>query len=817
MASILSMSGLAVGATTLPASAGPDSIAVAKSAPATVLVGAPVTYSIAASNPASAESDFQYNLTFRDVLPADVEYVSTSAPAGLAAPEEIPEVDGAGDPTGRTILIWSNVADLPDGSEVALSYKVQPDPVAYPVGSEISNSATGYASGDERTLAKFTPDGDFIADPAISDASDTATTDVTAIALEKTEPSSEAELVRGVHDRTTTYSLEVTNNGVNPTDSVVVVDYIPAGLEFLGCGQVDNSAGDEYNESGGLESTPAVPDCLTAFSVTTVNSDLPTGYPAGVYTRVEWRLPADLAAGDTYTITYAAGIPLLENAMPAGSGFVSTANLDNNTGGSTRETGGEISYTNRAEASGLYQGPNVAGDTNVPVSDNATETVTAEDIAVAKSIKDSNKFSQGGEAQFDLVVRTSEYTDGSGIVLVDTLPDGLCPSDAPSGTYTAAATTAAAGACAPESSGNAAIEGVDFVGGVFVVTFKPFDLSAAAASTTISHQVRMRGVYNDGVEQTSAGDTFTNSVGLTGTTTPVSGTSETGTQPVKDTSTATLVSAAPVLDKRVLTNTAATHTCDDDTWSTDPADGNWQRHPGRRRRRAVHDRLAGLLPGPGHVPERHVDPSARRDRLPARQPRVRTGIVRARDGRQHGAADRGPGDDRHRLRGRLRLLPPGRRRRRLALRREGGRLRLPAQCDRAEQRQGRRRRPRQPGEAALDRSRRSGLLAARQGRLPDASDDPGGHQQDRREDRPARRPTPTARSSSTATSCATRSRSRTSARRTTATRSRSPTSQSGTSSRPDSRATTSRRSPMPESAPIQPISLITRRSPATTR
>ncbi|AXT86367.1 hypothetical protein C6I20_15080 [Aeromicrobium sp. A1-2] len=577
VAAVLALSGLAVVTTSAPASAAPVSITVDKSAPATVLVGSPVTYSIKASNPADdGDSDFQYNLTFRDVLPADVEYVSTSAPAGLDAPKQIPEVDAAGDPTGRTILIWSNVADLPDGSDVTLTYQVKPDPIAYPVGSEVTNSATGYASGDERTLAKFTPQGDFIANSDISQAGGTATTAVTAISLKKTEPSSEAELVRGVHDRTTTYSLEVTNNGVNPTDTIVVVDYIPAGLEFLGCGQVDNSAAEEYTNSGGLDGTPAVPDCLTAFSVTTVDSNLPTGYPAGVYTRVEWRLPADLAAGDTYTITYAAGIPLLENAMPAGSGFVSTANLDNNTGSSTRETGGEIAYTNRAVASGLYQGPNVAGDSNVPVSDKATETVTSEDIAVAKSIKDSNKFSQGDEAQFDLLVRTSEYTDGSDIVLVDTLPDGLCPSDAPGTTYTSTATAAATGSCEPGTGGNDAIQTVDFVDGVFVVTFKAFDLSAANASVTISHKVRMRTTYNGDPEETAAGDTFTNRVALTGTTRPIGDTSETGTQAVKDTSSATLVSDAPLLDKRILKNTAAPHSCDDDTWSADPADGNWR-------------------------------------------------------------------------------------------------------------------------------------------------------------------------------------------------------------------------------------------------
>ena len=452
VAGVLALSGIAFVNSVSPAAAAPISVTLRKDAPERVLVGEPITYSLTASNPvesdpAESEADMQYNLSFRDVLPAGVDYVSTTAPTGIGDPTQIAELDVDDNPTGRTILIWNNIADLPDGSDVTLTYTVQPDADTYPVGDDVDNEATTYVSNNERRTARFDSEGMYLPHPAISSASDAASTVISALDLEKSEPSSERELVRGVHDHSTVYSLKVINNGKANTNGVTVVDHLPAGLEFLGCGLVDNSqpGTEEYPGSGRLTTTPAVPGCLEASSVTTVDSGLPSGYPAGVYTRVEWQLPADLAADETYTINYRAGIALKENVMPDGSGFTATANLDNNTGASTRETSGEISYTNRATASGRYQGPNNDGDSDTEVSAADSVTVTSEDIAVAKSITGADEFTQGGEAEFNLLVRTSEYTDGSDIVSVDTLPDGLCPTDAPAATYTPAALAEATG------------------------------------------------------------------------------------------------------------------------------------------------------------------------------------------------------------------------------------------------------------------------------------------------------------------------------------------------------------------------------------
>lgn len=574
VAATMATSGLTMVAVAAPVAAAPVSIKVEKSAPEAILVGEPISYSLKATNPADdGDADAQYNVSFRDVLPAGVAYVSTSAPAGIGDPQQIAELNAQNQPTGRTILIWKNIADLPDGSVTTLQYKVQPDAAIFPVGETVTNDATGYASSNERRLPKFDAKGNFLADPVISQSSDSASTLISALELKKSEPSSENELVRGVHDRTTVYTLDVINNGKSATNGVTVVDYLPAGLEFLGCGQVDNSSPvPEYPGSGRLDGTPAVPtNCLTPTSVTTVNSGLPTGYPPGVYTRVEWTLPSNLAANATYKIKYAAGIPLRENAMISTPGFKSTANLDNNTGASTRETGSEKSYTNRATATGRYQGLNKAGATNFEVSAKDTNTVTSEDIAVAKSITNGSDFAQGDIVNYQLRVRTSEYTDGSDIVLVDTLADGLCPADAPASTYTPTALTqAGSGECKPATTGNAAIDKVDYIGGNYVITFKAIDVTADDAAKTIAYKATLRSFYNGSSDETSAGDSYTNTVDLKGKTTPIPGTSESGVQNVNDDSSASFGSDSPQLDKRILPNTAAVHTCAENNWD------NWK-------------------------------------------------------------------------------------------------------------------------------------------------------------------------------------------------------------------------------------------------
>src|SRR5262249_32084994 len=137
------------------------------------------------------------------------------------------------------------------------------------------------------------------------------------------EPSPEGEIMRGLHEHQTVYTLTLKNNRVGPTSELEVEDLLPAGLEFLGCGDVDNTtetltnpnSSEEYPGSGPIDpgNAPAAPKCADhqPYFVATVSN--PAGHPAGVYTEVKWKGLGTLAAGQEMQIQYVAAIPILKN------------------------------------------------------------------------------------------------------------------------------------------------------------------------------------------------------------------------------------------------------------------------------------------------------------------------------------------------------------------------------------------------------------------------------------------------------------------------------------------------------------------------
>ncbi len=237
-----------------PALAQTPSLTATKTAPGNLLAGKNVPYTISTTNTGTAPL---YNVTFRDVLPLGATYVGPSTPADFGEPEII--VNQVPDPLAvppatipQQTLIWSNIGDLQPGSTLALSFSValnrtadpaRPSLPVYQVGSTVRNSAESYASPNERVLPAFDAQGVPIDNPAVTTASTgPTTTRLTAIEIRKSEPSPEGELLRGVHDHDTVYTLDVETTGLaGVAAGAVVTDYLPAQLEFLGCGGVDNS------------------------------------------------------------------------------------------------------------------------------------------------------------------------------------------------------------------------------------------------------------------------------------------------------------------------------------------------------------------------------------------------------------------------------------------------------------------------------------------------------------------------------------------------------------------------------------------------
>ncbi|HEX7740376.1 MAG TPA: isopeptide-forming domain-containing fimbrial protein, partial [Marmoricola sp.] len=554
-----------------------------KTGDTSVLVGQPISYELTATNSGSTAADDEYNLSVRDVLPVGVSYKQTTAPKGLGDPTIVTLHTDPLDDTSPTyqVLIWRNVSDLPAGATQRIDFDVTVDADTYPVGSTVANTADAYAQNNPRAVPKFDANGD----PKSGSYTDTESsaefdTAISALTIDKTEPSPEHELMRGVHDDTTTYTLKVTNNGHAATNGNTVTDYLPAGLEFLGCGGVDNGSTHEYGDVD-LTTTPTIGagSCMTPLSVETVNSDLPIGLAPGVYTKVTWSLP-DLGDNDTWTTTYAAGIPQRANTMDFGATTPSPAsgeqgaNLDNNTGASTRENAsssgtqdGEQGLTNLAQVSGSYTGAIQGAPTDKTVFDSDSTTVTAEDLAMQKQVDtdtgtpgDQKTFTQGGTAQYTLHVETGEYADASGVTVTDVIPDGLCPLKA--GTTDTCATSAS-DFTATGAQVDSITQNPDHT---WTVVFKPFD-QAAQKVQTITYTALMGATYaGHDQDPTVSGDDYTNSASLVGTTTSLAGVDPPASDQVqiadvRDASSATIVSGGPTLSKTMMEQ-ATPYTCD---------------------------------------------------------------------------------------------------------------------------------------------------------------------------------------------------------------------------------------------------------------
>ncbi|MBJ7470925.1 MAG: DUF11 domain-containing protein [Solirubrobacteraceae bacterium] len=410
---------------------GTPNISLAIDAQDNVLYGKPSTVRLTTTNPPGSTG---YALSYRVVLPTGVSYVASSAGAAAGEPTVVANQPVA----NQTTLLWKNVADVGPSTGHVLEFQVQHAPLSYVVGAIFSINASAYVASDDRYPPQFTAAGQ--ADSGVANpytgfsANKTDTTRIAALEVEKTtDGTPEDELLRGVHDRQTIYTVTVRNNTVAATTGVIVDDYLPAGLEFIGgCGNVGvdhttnaptNSGSPQEYPGAGAIPVVAVPGCVVPNVVETVSVDPAGPAPSGVYTHVRWSSLGTLAAGATLTLKYRAAVPLRANTTTWVGGLPSTttglqaANLNNNSGAETADEATITSYT-RAQ-----------GDYNDAVFTTADGSVTRtiEDVAVRKTAVAPKILRQGDENQWEITVSTSEYRSAADVDVTDTVPDGLCP------------------------------------------------------------------------------------------------------------------------------------------------------------------------------------------------------------------------------------------------------------------------------------------------------------------------------------------------------------------------------------------------------
>jgi fimbrial isopeptide formation D2 family protein/uncharacterized repeat protein (TIGR01451 family) len=550
---------------------GSPAITLSVGAPANVLYGSDATVTLTAANPSG--QPYGYNLSYRAVLPEGISYVPGSGHASTGALE--PQTLANEPEAGKTTLIWSNVVDLAPASSNALSFQVAHSTTHFTVGSGYTVQAGAYIAEAPRYVPKFSPTGAPEGPSPTSftgSAAGSAISTLTALQVSQAEESPEGEILRGVHDHQVVYKLKVTNTSVGPTGKAQLEEWLPAALEYLGCGGAgadhttdapsNPGSSEEYPGSGPITVPALGGGCPAPSGVETLTADPDGGeeLPSAVYTRVTWNL-GTLAAGETRTLEFRAAVPLRENTTtwsgktPTVASGEQAANLDNNAGHET--TDGEA-ITTFAKASGSY-----AESTPVTASEHLKRV--AKDLTIEKSAN-SQALVEGQVTVWTLNVHSSEYRYNTAAVVTDTVPNGLCPLSSTNLTASAE--------CEPDIAPSSPYASAsEEANGTWKLVWDEASDKALAeiaqnATTTITYDTRTRARYQH--EHAPAGpilanDTVTNTVLAQATTNVVcagdsdcSGGGETPiyherplSEGVSDGSSASQTAAAPTIAKEI--------------------------------------------------------------------------------------------------------------------------------------------------------------------------------------------------------------------------------------------------------------------------
>lgn len=589
---------LTVVAASAPASAATPTVTVSLSG-GSILAGENGTLSVAAANTGATDG---FNLAFFVDVPVGLVFVSSDlgTPTIYNAGNQPPVPLAA----GMQRWVWEDIEDLPSGgrkSGTITVSAVQPalgsgetsDTTVSPVGSAVTVSAHSALSGDPTYLPVFNGSTGVGTAPAVAatgtSSAASVTVSIVSLRVSAQEPSPEDELLRGVVNQATTRTLTVRATSEGNTTGATLVDYLPAGLEFLGCGSLDNSTVDrdvtdppinEYDGASTLDATSDVnSDCMTPSSIDTIVADSTLATTLGlvegaVYTRIAWDL-GTVVAGSTVTVKYAAGVPLQENTLtwdgptPSPESLLQNANLDNNNGPSTRH--GDVTpidgrvWTSVATVTGNYEGV-VRTGTDRADGDHASVSVHAMDLSVIKSVDGADShFDVGNIADFTLHLRESTYMSSTDIVLTDEIPNGLCPLLPVGLTFTLDPGASVPLECEAVGTviGGDMISATAHVNGTFTVVLRPTDggtpdafVLGPDATHDINYQALNRGSYVTASQygSTTSGDGFRNTVSFTATTDAIP--AILGTYPevlnVWDDSSATIQSDLTSISKRVL-------------------------------------------------------------------------------------------------------------------------------------------------------------------------------------------------------------------------------------------------------------------------
>jgi len=177
-------------------------VSIIKSGPASVVQGQNATYTIAVSN---AGPSAAANVALTDTLPANMTFVSLSAPAGWTT--TTPAV-------GSTGVVTATNPNLPPGSSGSFTLVAKVDAAAT---GTISNTATVTSTSTDPIPGNNASTTNLTVTPLAATAD---------LSITKTGP---ASVQKG---QTVTYTLTASNAGPAAATSVTISDALPAGLTF---------------------------------------------------------------------------------------------------------------------------------------------------------------------------------------------------------------------------------------------------------------------------------------------------------------------------------------------------------------------------------------------------------------------------------------------------------------------------------------------------------------------------------------------------------------------------------------------------------
>jgi len=427
----------------------PDGTAVQGS----VLLGAEVAATVTAHNTWSTGNPARQSyeeVELRDVVPVGTRVVPGSfsiEPSDVLA--DTPEA-------GALTLVWSDVAEVLPGSTASVGYRLAPsDPRTGPVPGSIGATIGSEASGTASVVGGSSTDTSTADGADHTQISSTASGSVTVVPLQlATERTGVTRtVVRGEH-RVETASVQVANNQSSRSTDVAVDEYLPAEVEFLGCGTTDRGVAAAPADGSAPAAAPTPPldlrgGCLTPTTVETVELDPDAEGPLapGVYTRVRWDI-GDLDPGARTTIRYQWSVPERANVLwdpaatpdpscaPRIDGCAQIADPANNLGASTTSQGTNTVLRTLTTLTGTTEGPLADGIAPTRVWGSDLGTIVADDLAV--DLHACNQVAAGpdggtcpngvaidGATEWNVGLRTGEYREVADAVVEVTIPDGL--------------------------------------------------------------------------------------------------------------------------------------------------------------------------------------------------------------------------------------------------------------------------------------------------------------------------------------------------------------------------------------------------------